>query len=388
MQFGGSAGVTGTPLVAKYTFGTSLWGLAIIGMTGPLIYTVTCLALRSFKGRMRTDAIAITGVVIAGLTYVAAVWSTQTWHLVVACAGQGVGTALYWPMIEAFIARGTTGRKVSLRMGVFNISWSLGDAAGTAMGGFFFDLYPMLPFITMGLAVIPVAAVVIAAMRQPEENGGANGGEDGEGEGPADGATNDGFRKGAWTGNFIAAGVTNILRSVFAAPALDVFRMSGSTYGLVVGTFNATRTLTFYAMSRWHSWRYKARTFLAVNGLLAVGMAAVVAAAYMPHAVGVAVVFISFAAAGVGSGMTYFSSIFYTVDTHTEAETTTPIHEAVLGAGGAIAAIAAGVTNQLASDPLSPLAMCVVVVAVGMGISARCMRGQPRRDESRRDESP
>jgi hypothetical protein len=264
-------------------------------------------------------------------------------------------------------------------MGVFNISWSLGDAAGTAVGGFFFDIYPMLPFITMGLAVIPVVAVVIAAMRQPEENGAASGEE---GEGPADGALNDGFRKGAWTGNFVAAGVTNILRSVFAAPARDVFLMSGSSYGLVVGTFNATRTLTFYVMSRWHSWRYKVRTFLAVNGLLAVGMAAVVAAAYMPHAVGVAVVFISFAAAGIGSGMTYFSSIFYTVDTHTEAETTTPIHEAVLGAGGAIAAIAAGVTNQLVSDPLSPLAMCVVVVAVGMGISARCMRGRSRRDES------
>jgi len=373
MQFAGSTGTIGVSLMAKFSFGASVWGLAGIAMTGTLTYTVTCLLLRFVRGRISPKTLSIAGASLYAATYLAATRSTATWHLFLVFFGGGIGSGLFWPMVEAFIARGASGHRASRRMGVFNISWSLGDAVGTVAGGVFFHVMPVLPFVALAATCMLVVASVLVAARLPEILEPMPPGHPDDPR--ADGAVNARFRRAAWVGNFVASGVTNVLRSVFTAPARDVFRMGGATIGLVIGTFNATRTLMFYAMRRWHKWRYQSRTFVALNSLIAFGMLGVILASLAPAGIATALVFASFAVAGVGAGMTYFSSIFYTVDASEDAQTNTPIHEAVLGAGGAAAAIAAGLTNQLASNALSPLAMCAVAVGLGIFISARHIRG-------------
>lgn len=372
MQFGGSAGVTGLPLQAKVSFGTSFWGLAFIGIAGPLVYTVTCLLVGRAKGRVNRTVLVVSGTAIMAATFALACLAKNTGHLVLACAGQGIGAGLFWPMIEAAIVEGTAGRAVMKRVGVFNISWSLGDAIGTASAGFLFAVHPALPYVVLVVMMGGVLGCVAAARRLPI--GVPNGWAAANGDRPADRQLNAGFRKAAWVGNFVGAGVVNVLRSVFTAPARDVFKMSAPAIGLVIGTFNATRTLTFFVLGRRQGWRYRRAAFLAVNSLIAIGMVSVVAASLLPQGLAIAVVFASFAAAGVGSGMTYFSSIFYTIDRKEAAEATAPMHEAVLGAGGAVAAAAAGLTNQMASSALSPLIMCAAAVAVGMAFSARYIK--------------
>ena len=369
MQFGGSVGMTGLPIAAKFLFDSSLWGLAAIGVSGPLLYTLTCLLVSAAKGRVRPVLLMTTGTCVMAATFALAVFSTRTWHLVAVCGLQGIGAALFWPMIEAAVAQGSSGRRAARRMARFNIGWSTGDALGTAAAGGLFALRPTLPFEVTILVMAAVLACVLLARSisfdTPQQE---------RDDPPAPPSVNAGFRKAAWIGNFVASGVTNVLRSVFAAPAKDIFLMSAPVIGLVIGTFNATRTLTFFALGRWRNWHYRGSAFLAVNSLLALGMLGVVAASYLSPSLASALVFASFAAAGIGSGMTYFSSIFYTIDRAEAVEATAPIHEAVLGAGAPATAAAAGFTGQLASSPLSPLVMCAAVVVAGMAVSAGFIR--------------
>jgi hypothetical protein len=93
-------------------------------------------------------------------------------------------------------------------------------------------------------------------------------------------------------------------------------------------------------------------------------------------------VFASFAAMGVAVGMTYYSSIFYAVDTEAVAASTARLHEAVLGAGGALAVLAAGAVGRFAGGPdapalaaMSPFAMSTLIVAGGLVVSGKCLRG-------------
>ena len=392
MQLGGSVGATGVPLLAKYGYDASLLSLALIGMAAPLTYTLTCLALGPFVSRAKPSAVAASGGLLYAATYLCAAFAATPLHLALVYLGGGVAQALFWPMAEAVLVEGSNGQRLNRRIGLFNITWSLADALGTVTAGVLYLVWDKLPFVATVVLMAPVAAAMLVAGRRRA---------DGDEPLPSrfeDAAmpehetreANGRFRSGAWLGNFIAAGATAVVRSVFAAPAKDVFFMSSATLGLVLGTFNAARTLTFWLLREWPNWHYKPRIYLAFNSTLAVGTFAVVMAAFLPHHIAMPVVFAAFAASGIGVGMTYYSSIFYAVDGEEVAASTTRLHEAVLGAGGAVAVLVSGVMDKfavgvtaavlpaLASGPLpimSPFVLCTAAVTVGMVGTARRFAG-------------
>jgi len=400
MQAGASAGATGAPLMAKIGFGASLWDLAIMGMASTLAYTVGCLAVGVTNARRRPFAMMIAGTAFMAVSYACGLWATRVSHLVLLFTCSGLGNAAYWPMLETALSEGADGQRLNRRMGLFNVSWSLGDAAGTVAGGALYDVWAKLPFVLLIVTMGFLGAAVLTARRRAvdaneplPERFAKNGMHAGGGE------LNARFRNASWVANFIGSGTVNVLRSVFAAPAKDVFGMRGTAFGLVIGTFNAMRTLTFVGLREWPNWHYRTRILMAFNGLLALGMAGVVAAAFLPHGAGVGLVFVSFAAAGVGFGLTYYSSIFYSVNAETPASSKPHLHEAVLGAGGAVAVVAAGIVNQLSAAAaggaasttwntavsLSPLAMCAATVVAGMGASAILIRGRAKNLEVRHE---
>jgi hypothetical protein len=395
MQLGGSVGATGVPLLAKYKFDTSLFVLALIGMAGALSYTVVCLALGPFVSRAKPSALAVAGGLLYAATYLGASLATTPAHLMLVYVGGGAGQALFWPMAEAVLVEGSSGQRLNRRIGLFNITWSMGDSLGAVLAGVLYLAWDRLPFVATIVLMMPVAAAMTVAGRRKADGEEALPSRFEEAGMPRHETrdTNARFRGGAWLGNFIASGATQVMRSVFAAPARDVFLMSSSTLGLVLGTFNAARTLTFWLLREWPDWHYRPRVYMTFNALLAGGMFAVVAAAFLPAPLVMPTVFAAFAASGVGAGMAYYSSIFYAVDGEEVAASTTRLHEAVLGAGGAIAVLVSGVTGKfsaaaaaaaapaLADGPLpvlSPFVMCGIAVSVGMAGTARWFAGPAR----------
>ena len=386
MQFGGSTGVTGIALLAQWHFDCPFWALTFIGTAGPLAYAVSCLALSNTLGKVKPFSSMFAGIALFGASFVLALWVRSPWHLIFVGALQAATGALFWPMLEILLAEGSSGSALSRRMGFFNICWSSADAVGAALAGILYKIWIFAPFVAVPITMAAVAVLTLFASRRPPEPA-----SNGKASPVSNGATSAQtlqWRKAAWLSNFVGFGVTNVIRSVFAAPALKTFHMSEPAYGFAVATFNALRTLTFVVLGRWSRWHYRPRAFFAVNSLLAFGMGGAFAAAFLPPQFSVPLVFFSFAGAGVGIGMTYTSSIFYSLNTADTSDVKAHFHEAVLGGGGALFTLASGLANAVSGSILSPLPLCVVAVILGMGVSARFTRaarqaGKPLEDSPR-----
>ncbi|MHC4714937.1 MAG: MFS transporter [Planctomycetota bacterium] len=280
MMFGLGCQIAGVPLVAKRVFGANICG-----------YTVFCLAMGVLVGRARPLTVSIVGAALYGVAMTAAVKAQTLWHLAIAIAVGSLGHALFWPMVEAAIAAGARGRVLSLRMGAFNIAWSLGDVFGIIIAGRLYDIDQRLPFVLIGVsAALIVAALVSAKFARVVRNGEPTAAETAADMLEVAPGVNLRFTRAAWVGNFVSSGVMQVIRSVFADAATDIFRMSGTVYGLAIGTVNVCRTLTFVLFWLWRDWHYRAGIYLACASLLTAGLAGLVVAAFLPHTAGLALV--------------------------------------------------------------------------------------------------
>lgn len=378
MMFALTGQMVGVPLLARREFGASVWQLAILGITSALVYTLTCLATGRLVGKARPISIALVGAVLYGAALSLGIWARSVWNLVVIVAFGGVGMSLFWLMVEAAIAEGATGRALSRRMGIFNISWSVGDVAGMTVSGVLYDVWGRLPFVMLAAVVAALVAVLAFARRAKVEKAPLPQSPDEHEMLEAHPNVNARFTKAAWVGNFVGSGVMGVVRSLFAAPATDIFRMSGTVYGLAISTVNIFRTLAFWWLTYWRNWHYRKGVYLATSSLLAAGMAGITIAAVMPRVPGMVLVFVSFAAAGVAMGMMYYSSLFYSVHTEAPPESRTRLHEAVVGAGTLAAILASGGAGQLVRNAsgafvalgafalVSPFALCAAAAAGGV----------------------
>ncbi len=374
--------IAGLPLLAKKAFDATLWQLALIGLATMLGHSLFSLATGALVGRAKPITLSIVGAGVLSIVILLAIPAGGAWHLVGVAAACSVGWALFWPMLEAAIAEGASGRALSRRMGRFNVSWSLGDAVGIPLAGALYDVRPWAPFAMMALTAGVIMVIISMAKRMEVAVVGGPGGEliDPE-ELETSPLINIRFTRAAWVGNFVGAGAVGVVRSIFAAPAVDVFAMSGALYGLVVGTVNLSRTASFWLLTHWRNWHYRLGIYMSMTMLMAAGMAGVALAALFPGPVGIAIVFVSFAAVGFSFGMPYYSSIFYSVHTDALAESKTRLHEAVIGAGGAAGVLASGAAGQLTANTalsaglvgtlatMSPFLMCSAAVVAGMTVS-------------------
>ncbi len=393
-MFAIAAQVVGVPLVAKRVLGADVWQLALLGVVGSIVYTSVCYGTGLIVGRVKPLNVSIVGALIYGVAMTSAAAAQNLWHLAAAMATGAFGNALFWPMLEAAIAQGARGRGLSRRMGAFNIFWSIGDVSGIIIAGALYDVSRYLPFVMIAVAsALIVASLVLAKYARVVKNGQPTPAEIAADALEVTPEVSRGFTRAAWVGCFVSSGVMQVIRNIFADAATDVFRMSGAVYGLAIGTVNVCRTLTFIILRVWRDWHYRPRIYLASAGLLSVGLAGFVIAAFLPHAAGIVLVFISFAMVGLSVGATYYASIFYSVHTEEPAESKTRLHETMIGAGGTAAIFASGASSRLvvwasasaggivALAPVMPFVLCALVAAAGVYVSTRFLAtGVPRSD--------
>lgn len=392
MQFGAAAGTIGVPILAKKVFQTSFWGLAMIGVIGAFVYSIVCFIMGGLVKKLDPYKMMVIGASVYAATFSMGIVADAMWHLILIYVVAGIAAAFYWPMVEAALVHGTTGEVQNRRIGVFNISWSLADALGTAAAGGLYLLWPRLPFVVLILTMALVLIITVVASRHVDKDDqtGAEASVKPSFSRQIDEGTRFNYARAAWISNFFAHGVTNVLRSVFTAPAVDIFKMSPLTIGLVVGTFNGIRTLTFAYLRRGTGWTYNPTVLTSANLLLATGMATIVGAAYFaPTDFATGVVFMAMVITGLGCGVIYYSSIYYSINLSHVVASHTRLHEAYLGAGAATLVLGSGGLHSLIASPsstqmllkcgldqvmvssLSPFILATVAVGGALAVSRR-----------------
>jgi len=232
----------------------------------------------------------------------------------------------FWPSVEADISDHSGPRELPGRVGRFNVAWCSGFAVTGLSAGALGQKIGHRNVLLMAAGIM-ILVIFVHLLRTFESEGPVvPEPEDCRRRAPADRAAV--FWKMALVLNFAAMGANSVLR--YHVPTVTGGERSalGGTYLTILFT---AETLTFVLLGRWHGWHHRGWPLAASCGLVAAGgLVCGLAHQWVPaFAAGCALT-------GVGCGLIYNSSIYYSVAAESGKGHRGGIHESALGLGAAV----------------------------------------------------
>lgn len=249
---------------------------------------------------------------------------------------------MVWPAVQAWLADRTAGnqRALNSNLGLFNMSWCSGLLLGPPLAGFLWnDANPSFPFY-LCVGVNMIAVVILLST-----SGGGPGAVCSVGSRALDEEDDDChrlwpvFMKLAWLGNFASWFAGAAVGTMFPKLGLsDELSLTHAQVSYIVFAYWAALFASFFLARTTQRWQFKLLPII-VAEILAVGT--MMAAAFFAHS-GITFA-LCFAGAGICSGVTYVSSLFYSINGPSEScARRTGYHEAVLGAGSLVGGLLMG----------------------------------------------
>ena len=282
-----------------------------------------------------------------------------------------------WPMLEALASEREPKERLPHRIGLYNVIWAATAGLAYFVGGTLFEhlgrqsLYwlPLvihaLQWISLGPlerlhARIPAPRPVAAAVEIPDPIP------------KHDERVTRVFQKLAWMGNPFAYMAMNTLIAVVPGIA-EHAGLGIEEGGRLMSAWFIVRTLTFAILWAWHGWHYRIGWFLGSFLLLIVGFIAVMTTRQVWMLIVAQVAF------GWGTGLIYYSSLFYAMDgsdTHGEHG---GIHEAFIGLGMGSGPAVSALTLWLSGAAMAPAAAVGTALVAGWAWCWQVGRGaRPR----------
>jgi MFS family permease len=356
--------MTGVPYKAL-ALGAGPLLLGLLPVARALPYSLTTVwagGLSEGKERLRLARGTLLVAAIATMALV--VVSSLPWiYLLLVLTGFSL--AFFWPAVQAALADLARSGGMAGNLGWFNISWSTGKAFGFFAGGMLLAGFGFTAlFVTAACALLVVAALVVTL---PRSSGGQPVRSVPPGEGmavagrgsPARGV--DRFRKAAWTANAVAFGIGAVLNHHYPN-WLEVHGRSEALFGSYLGLIFGSQTATFALLARFAGWRYRPGPLIGAQIPL-VGVLAV-----LPWLSSPVLILATAPLVGVGLGMTYFASIFYSVETPGQRGRNAGVHEALLGVGALSLPFLGGWVAQITGHLEAPYLFAAAVGMVSLGI--------------------
>ena len=274
-----------------------------------------------------------------------------------------VAMCFTWPMLEALASEREPNHRLPHRIGLYNVIWAATAGLAYFIGGTLFQhlgktsLY-WLPLIIHALQWMSlgwlerrhaqsVSATHLSAPTSPQ----------GHPIPQREIRITRVFQKLAWMGNPFAYMAMNTVIAVVPSIA-ERAGLGIEEGGRLMSAWFIVRTLTFAVLWAWHGWHYRVGWFLGSFLLLIVGFITVMTTHHLWMLVAAQIAF------GWGTGLIYYSSLFYAMDgsdTHGEHG---GIHEAFIGLGMGSGPAISALTLWLSGAAMAP-AVAVGVALVG-----------------------
>ena len=274
-----------------------------------------------------------------------------------------VAMCFTWPMLEALASEREPKHRLPHRIGLYNVIWAATAGLAYFIGGTLFQhlgktsLY-WLPLIIHALQWMSlgwlerrhaqsVSATHLSAPTSPQ----------GHPIPQREVRITRVFQKLAWMGNPFAYMAMNTVIAVVPSIA-ERAGLGIEEGGRLMSAWFIVRTLTFAVLWAWHGWHYRVGWFLGSFLLLIVGFITVMTTHHLWLLVAAQIAF------GWGTGLIYYSSLFYAMDgsdTHGEHG---GIHEAFIGLGMGSGPAISALTLWLSGAAMAP-AVAVGVALVG-----------------------
>ncbi|HOX07902.1 MAG TPA: MFS transporter [Planctomycetota bacterium] len=392
----------GSSYLAKETYRADKADLGLLTLVAAASYVVASLVFGRLSDRWGRRRLIVMGAVLDAAALAVLAGAGSFWQICVLMGIFSVGQGAFWPALEADISDHSSPTELPRRLGRFNVAWCLGFVVGWPAGGMLGQSLGARPVaaaegapgaagaalldhsggqrivLLLGAALALVAlAVYLMRVFAPE---------DVPAEAPDPAALERAGSRAVpfWTIalvlNFAAMGLSGMLRS-------QLPEVTGGDRSALGGLFGAcffgAQVGVFALMALWRGWHFRAAP-LVVGSLMAIAGGVLCGLCPAPAL---------FAAGcllgGLGCGVAYYSSIYYSVAAASARGHRGGIHEAVLGAGGAVVPFAGGLLGNSLWAARSfpdwtagvPFLLAAAVLAAGLGAAGlayvRMRRGQP-----------
>lgn len=357
------ASITCTGIVVNLfaqDLGASAFQLGVMGFSWGCAYCVVTLLLSRFMDKLPRRALAGMGITLFAASVSLNLLVHRPTTLIWICLLTGFSCGLFWPTFETFLHVHEDGRQTARNMGVFNIGWAMGIAAGVGGGGFMkvWGTHKAFPLL-VGVSLLALGLFLLASRKGIPA---APHAQDLKSQMKADNGLMSrrevGFLKMSWIGNFCMWYSGAALSTLFPKLARSL-HIPDQHIGLLLSVITAAQCLTFLALSRSQRWHYRMLPSQVFQLLPVAGLALLVVTR-LP------VLFAaSMALVGIGRGMTYSASLYYGLAATKGGGSSTGFHEFLIGLAFVWGPLISGLAAQEYSLR-TPFAICMVVVLVGM----------------------
>jgi len=328
------------PLLALSRFQADSLMLGLLGFGPAIVYALGCAASGFWVDRFGSKKIITAACVLLPAVYLSIFFVTRYRHLLLLALAAGVGASLFWPAMIRWLGEGGGEETLRLRVGSYNIALISGVMVGPVATGFLFPIDYRFPFIFA--AVLALSILLIYRLGGNILSAGAGVSLAGRASEEIPARPRTGFDYISWAANFGAWFAIGSSQALFPELAVRLPDPIGErVLGLMIALIPAGQVAVFVLMRRWQRWHYR-YSFLLLFQLLGIGGLLILALNSAPG-----LFFAGFLGIGFAGGMTYFSSIYYSVHLQKQKGKKAGLHETFLGLGVALGPLAGGLAGRL-----------------------------------------
>jgi predicted MFS family arabinose efflux permease len=318
--------------------GGGAWELGLVPAIGAIAYVVCAPLAGHWSDRVGRARLCLG----SGLTLIAGAVLAYRAETLPTLLGlqllMGLGKAMYWPVVQSTLGDLTAPADRVKVLGRFNVAWSGGKTLGFLLGGLLLARYGFKTVFATGAASVALAFLALPRGRQAPVDVAAPG-SSGMPLAAADSAQLRALRHQAWIANLAAYGVLGILThhlpQWFASLGWGEAR-----YGAFLSSIFVAQTLVFLLLTGPLRFPHApSRLWLPQIAALAVVAAVPVVTAF-PLLLAVVPVL------GLSCGLAYAASLHFSLESAAARGRFAGIHEAVIGAGGFLPPMLAGLAAR------------------------------------------
>ncbi|MBM3837928.1 MAG: MFS transporter [Verrucomicrobia bacterium] len=334
------------------------------------------------------------GVVGMALSLIVGYTLHSAWGHIAVMALCTLGMGFTWPNLEALVSEGESPAALPHTLGIYNMVWAAMGAVAFFLGGALLEALGerSLFWLPVGIQLVQLLLIarlkrktgaIVLASREPDGRAslspasrvgrvpGTSSGSPGRTRptwftslpplNPRPIARAKMFLKMAWLANPFAYIAINTVVAVVPGIAKQ-FGLTPRLAGFFCSIWFFARAVTFCVLWLWKGWHYRSGWFLGAYMLLTAGFAGVLLAPKL------ALVMLAQIAFGLGLGLIYYSSLFYSMDVGEAKAEHGGLHESAIGAGIFGGPAIAGTALYFnPSNPQSGTIAVGVVLVIGLG---------------------
>lgn len=366
--------VVGLPLLG-IKFGATALQLGLIGSAGAFVYALSVPFGGRLSDRPGGGTSGRRGSLIASCTLLvmvdASIFLVSCLRdvFIIAICGSFC-TAFFWPPLQAWLAEVGTRERLAERLGLFNLSWSLGVMIGPMIGGFLYAADYRLPWCySIGTNAFLVLLLLLSR-GQPPPAAAAPAPPPAHEDASRLGNAAEFLSLGLWA-NFICWFCLANVQSLY--PKLAVTRgLSPQLIGCLLFMVGLAQSVFFIVLRATRAWHFRYGPLVVVHAIAAAGMLIIFGVRSGP------LLAVSFSMVGIGLGLSYYSSIYYSLCGDGGAGQKSGIHELMVGSAFFLGPLTGGLCAQYIGLR-SPFILCAGLLAATAAWEAARWRAVSRR---------